>query len=73
MNHCVMGRKKTIDSFKSTIAIGTGQAKDAYSVKYNIVRGENIGYLSLCQHEFGVVESRDEDACGVVWTDSLDV
>lgn len=73
MDHGVMGCKKTIDSFKSIIAVGAGQAKDAYTVKHNTVKGKTIGYLSLCQHEFGVVESRDEDECGVAWTGSLDV
>lgn len=73
LDHGSTGCQKTIDSFKSIIAVGAGFPDEAYTVKTSFVKGKKIGYLSLCQHEFGVVESRDEDAIGVAWTGSLDV
>ena len=73
MDHGMEGCQKTIESFNSIIAVGAGKAKEAYAVKTSIVKGKSIGYLSLCQHEFGVVESKDDEDLGVAWTGSYDV
>lgn len=73
MDHGTIGCQRTIDSFNSVITVGAGLSKDAYSVKTNYIKGKTIGYLSLCQHEFGVVDGKDGDLYGVAWTGSLDV
>lgn len=73
MDHDSIGCEKTKEAFNRIIAVGAGRAKEAYKVRSHRIKNKTIGYLSLCQHEFGIVESRDEEGFGVAWTGSLDI
>lgn len=73
MDYGEEGCLKTIESFGPCITIGAGKARDAYAVKVFVKDGLRIGFLSLCQHEFGVIESADIEGVGAAWTHSLDV
>lgn len=67
------GCEATIESFKDVVTIGAGLANEAYSVRYIEIHGTRIGFFSLVQHEFGVVEGRNVRDFGTAWVNSLDV
>lgn len=68
-----VGCESTINAFDGIITVGAGRAEDAYKVKKIEKQGKKIGFLALCQYEFGIVESKEDDGYGVAWTLSLDV
>lgn len=53
--------------------VGAGFAKEAYQVRVVEISGLKIGFLSLVQHEFGVVESSDDPSLGTAWINSYDI
>lgn len=53
--------------------VGAGLAKDAYQVRIVEKSGLKIGFLSLVQHEFGVVESLNETSFGTAWINSYEI
>ena len=67
------GCKATMDAFKDIVTVGAGTSEEAYSVKVIEKDGEKIGFLALCQYEFGILETKQENGCGVAWVLSLDV
>lgn len=74
MDYGIEGCKKTIESFNGCICVGAGEADEAYQVRIVEKNGIKIGFLSLVQHEFGVVESlSDKNAYGAAWINSYDV
>lgn len=74
MDYGIEGCNQTIEKFSDCVCVGAGKAKDAYQVKIVEKEGAKIGFLSLVQHEFGVVESPyEEETYGTAWINSLDV
>lgn len=74
MDYGVEACMATLDSFKNSMAIGVGKAKDAYSFKTVSIKNKSIGLLAFCQYEFGIVESATRnDEFGVAWINSSDV
>lgn len=67
------GCKATMDAFKDVVTVGAGSSEEAYCVKVVEKDGKRIGFLALCQYEFGILESKQEKGCGVAWVLSLDV
>ena len=67
------GCKVTMDAFKDVVTVGAGTSEEAYSVRIIEKDGKKIGFLALCQYEFGILESKQEKGCGVAWVLSLDV
>ena len=73
MDYGAEGCIKTLSAFSSVIAVGAGMGSNAYAVRTQTVKGKKIGYLSVCQHEFGVLESKEESGPGVAWALSYDL
>ena len=66
--------ESTVASFNNSLVLGVGTPQDAYTCKILQIKGKKIGILSLCQYEFGIVESVDDsNDYGVAWLNSLDV
>ena len=66
------GCEATIKAFEGITTVGAGDSEEAYKVKIIEKQGKKIGFLALCQYEFGIVESKEE-GYGVAWVLSLDV
>ena len=73
MDYGEEGLCATLESFKDVITVGAGTAKEAFAVRYLEIKGYRIGLMSLVQHEFGVVESVDDEQYGAAWVCSPDV
>lgn len=67
------GCKATINAFNKAICVGAGTAEEAFSVRTLDIEGKKVGFLSVVQHEFGVVDSRDYEGYGGAWVNSLDM
>lgn len=61
--------RNTLMSFKkASTLVGAGSPSEAYAVKRIHIKGKSIGFLSLVQHEFGVIESAsDKNGFGTAW------
>jgi len=53
--------KETIKAFKSSLTVGAGSWSEAYQVKRIDINGLKIGFISLAQCEFGVLNDNWED------------
>lgn len=65
--------KYTLDLFKKAILVGVGTAEEAYEVKKINIKGKTVGFISLVQKEFGVIDSSvrnkglKEQTIGAAW------
>ena len=59
----------TIKSFKSALTLGAGDWDQAYQVKRADVKGLKIGFMSLAQCEFGILNDNwnNNHLCGCAW------
>lgn len=73
MDYGKEGLFRTKEAFGSITTVGAGDATEAYSVKILDVGGKKIGFLSLVQYEFGVLQSKDSDGYGAAWVNSIDI
>lgn len=74
MDYGIIGCEKTKSAFKNCLCVGAGKPKDAYKVAIKECNGFKIGFLSLVQHEFGVVNYLDDiDTYGAAWVLSYDI
>lgn len=63
------GLKKTIESFKKSIVVGAGKLEDAYQIKRVKIGGLYVGFLSIMQYEFGVLDdiAYSKEKMGSAW------
>jgi poly-gamma-glutamate synthesis protein (capsule biosynthesis protein) len=74
MDYGEIAARKTCISFKNSILVGAGTPSEAYTIQRIRVKEKTIGFMSLVQHEFGVVEKVDEkETYGTAWINSPDV
>lgn len=74
MDYGEEGCKATIAAFKRSFTLGVGSSREAFQLKIIEREGVKIGMLSFVQHEFGVVESKNEkNSYGAAWINSPDV
>ncbi len=61
--------KATMKAFKSAMLVGAGSWEEAYAVKVMKIKDLKVGYLSLAQCEFGILNDNwvDSDALGCAW------
>lgn len=68
MDYGAEALKSTLNSFSLAETVGAGlTATEAYAVKYLSKNGITVGLISLCQYEFGIVESYQKEKPGVAW------
>jgi len=60
---------KTVDAFKSATVIGAGTWEEAYSVKSIEIESLKIGFLSVAQCEFGILNDHwtTKESIGCAW------
>lgn len=56
MDYGEPGLQKTIESFKKSVVVGAGRFEEAYQIKRVKIRGLYVGFLSIMQYEFGVLD-----------------
>ena len=61
------GLNKTIEAFRQSYVIGAGKGSKVYEPLIIEQTGIKIGFLSLVQHEFGVIEDITKDSVGAAW------
>lgn len=74
MDYGEQAARQSIMSFKNSILAGAGTSTEAYTIQKIQLKNKSIGFMSLVQHEFGVVEKVDEkETFGTAWINSSDV
>ncbi len=73
MDYGEVGLQSTLNSFKDVITVGAGKGKDAFSVRYFMVKSVRVGICTFVQKEFGTVDSKDDCTFGAAWINSFDV
>lgn len=61
--------KATMKAFKSATLVGAGSWEEAFAVKVMKIKDLKVGFLSLAQCEFGILNDNwvDSDALGCAW------
>lgn len=67
MDYGEVGLSATIKSLGDITYIGAGSASRVYDVNIIEKNGIRVGLISLVQHEFGTIDSIDEDGMGTAW------
>ena len=74
MDYGKEGAERTLGAFSDVITVGLGDAKEAYQVRIVEHEARRIGFLAFVQHEFGVVESiNDDKGYGTAWVNLSEV